>query len=317
MTISVLIPSWKRPESLARCLDALERQTRLPDQVVLSVRPDDAPTREMIAARKSPFPLDVATPERPGLLAALNAGFDRAECDLIAATDDDTEAHPDWLERIEARFEADPRLGGLGGRDRMPAEEGEGWEEPNDLPVGRVLWFGRVVGNHNFGSGEIREVDILKGANMAFRRNALGSKRIDTALRGRGAEHHTEIELCLALKAEGWKIAYDPAVMVDHYEEVRYAAQRGPEMSFEEQHNAVHNRAYGLLKHLPLHRAVPAFLYGILVGTRDNPGVAVTIKAILEGASPRPALARLRVTLSAHLSALGTLRRSGRGILRT
>jgi len=308
-TISVLIPGWKRPESLARCLDALERQSRLPDQVVLSVRADDTPTREMIAARKSPFPLDIATPERPGLLAALNAGFDRAEGDLIAATDDDTEAHPDWLERIVTRFDADPRLGGLGGRDRMPTEGGEGWEEPNDLPVGRVLWFGRVVGNHNFGSGEIREVDILKGANMSFRRSALGSKRIDTALRGCGAEHHTEIELCLALKAAGWKIAYDPAVMVDHHEEVRYDARRGPEMSLEEQHNAVHNRAYGLVKHLPLHRAIPGFAYGTLVGTRDNPGVAVTIKSILEGIPARKALSRLRVTLSAHLSALRTLRR--------
>lgn len=310
MTISVLIPSWKRPESLARCLDALERQTRRPDQVVLVVRADDAPTREMIAARKSPFPLGIATPERPGVIAALNTGFDRAECDLVAVTDDDTEPHSDWLELIEARFEADPRLGGLGGRDRMPAEDGKGWEEPNALAVGRVLWFGRVVGNHNFGSGPIREVDILKGANMVFRRSAMAGKRIDTALRGQGAEHHWEIELCLALKAAGAKIAYDPAVLVDHYEEVRYNAQRGPEMSFEEQHNAVHNRTYGLLKHLPLHRAVPAFLYGILVGTRDNPGVAMTIKTILGGTSPRPALSRLRVTLSAHFSALGTLRRS-------
>lgn len=308
-TISVLIPSWRRPDSLARCLDALERQARLPDQVVLSVRADDAPTRELIAARQPSFPIDVATPEQPGLVAALNAGFDRVECDLVAATDDDTEAHPDWLQRIVARFDADPGLGGLGGRDRMPAESGEGWEEPNELPVGRVLWFGRVVGNHNFGSGEIREVDIIKGANMTFRRSALGSKQINTALRGRGTELHTEVELCLALKAKGWKIAYDPAVMVDHYEEVRHGAQRSPEMDAEARHDALHNRVYGLLEHLPPHRAVPAFLYGILVGTRDNPGLAVTIKAIFVGTSPRPALARLRVTTSAHFSALATLRR--------
>jgi GT2 family glycosyltransferase len=313
MTIAVLIPSWKRPDSLSRCLDALERQVRRPDQVVLVVRADDAVTLKMLAAREAKLPIDVATPERPGVIAALNAGFDRAGCDLVAITDDDTEPHPDWLERIEARFEADPRLGGLGGRDRMPAEDGEGWEEPNDLAVGRVLWFGRVVGNHNFGSGPIREVDVLKGANMAFRRSAMAGKRIDTALRGQGAEHHWEIELCLALKAAGAKIAYDPAVLVDHYEEVRYDGQRSPEMSAEDHHNAVHNQTYSLLAHLPLHRSIPAFAYGMLVGNRDNPGVALTIEALLKGTSPRTALGRLRVTLSAHLSALGTWRRQRYG----
>jgi len=308
MKVSVAIPTWRRTAPLSRCLDALERQDRSPDQLVLVVRREDRETREMLTGRRLPFRLDLVAPPRPGLLAALNAGLDRVDGDLVAFTDDDTAPYPDWLQKIETRFEEDPNLGGLGGRDRMPAKDGVGWEEPRDVTVGRVLWFGRVVGNHNFGSGPMREVDVLKGANMAFRMSAIGDLRIDTALLGDGTQHHTEVELCLALKAAGWKIAFDPAILVDHYEEQRPGGNRLKAMSSEEQHDTIHNRAYEVLKHLPPHRRIPVFAYGVLVGSRDAPGLLLTAESLLRGAPPRTALRRLRVTIAAHRAALASRR---------
>ena len=123
-------------------------------------------------------------PTGPGLIAALNTGFNRAEGDIVAITDDDTLPSRLAAERIEERFEEDPRLGGLGGRDRMVLQ-GNARARADEIMVGRVQWFGRVVGNHHLGAGEMREVDILKGANMAIRSVALGDRRIDTTLRGR------------------------------------------------------------------------------------------------------------------------------------
>jgi len=37
MTITVLIPTYRRPQDLARCLEALQKQTRLADEVLLVV----------------------------------------------------------------------------------------------------------------------------------------------------------------------------------------------------------------------------------------------------------------------------------------
>jgi cellulose synthase/poly-beta-1,6-N-acetylglucosamine synthase-like glycosyltransferase len=53
----------------------------------------------------------------PGYAAALNAGLDATRGDIITITDDDTAPRPDWLARIENHFQADPRVGGVGGRD--------------------------------------------------------------------------------------------------------------------------------------------------------------------------------------------------------
>ena len=53
----------------------------------------------------------------PGQVAALNAGLDKTQGEIIAITDDDAAPHVDWLERIEARYLADKAIGGVGGRD--------------------------------------------------------------------------------------------------------------------------------------------------------------------------------------------------------
>lgn len=307
MKISVLIPSWRRPESLARCLEALDAQRRRPDEVVLVVREDDASTREMLGGRPASLPTTIATPDRPGVIAAENAGLELVGGDVVVFTDDDTAAHPDWLERIEAHFAADPQLGGLGGRDLIMAEGFS--SQPLQPVVGSVRWFGRVVGNHSLGTGPTREVDLLKGANMAFRRAAIEDRRIDTALRGTGTEHHWEIDLSLGVKAAGWKLAYDPAVQVDHYEEARHADRREPLMSAEERFDAVHNQAYALLKHLPPGKRAVALTYELLLGTRENPGPLLALERILEGEDRAAVAARMRVATAGRLGAFRTWRR--------
>ncbi len=311
MRMSVLIPTWRRPESLLRGLEALRKQERLPDQLVLVVRDDDEQTRAALVGLELPFELDVVAPPRNGVVAALNAGFDRAGGDLIAITDDDTEPLPDWLARIERHFAADSGLGALGGRDRIVNSESEG-EGDASLPVGQVLWFGRVTGYHHLGAGPARRVDIVKGANMAVRRAALADKRIDSDLRGAGAEHHWEIDLSLAIQAAGWDLLYDPEVEVLHHEAERFGGQREELMSEEERFNAVHNQTLVLLRNLRGARRLVAASYGFLVGTRADPGPALALESIARRKEPAAEVrARLRTATAARRVAVREWRRSG------
>lgn len=307
MKLSVLVPSWRRPTSLRRCLDALEAQLRPPDELVLAVRADDTETRQMLSQKRVRLPLKIATPPGPGVVAALNAGFEQAHGDVVAVTDDDTAPHPDWLRRIEKRFTADPRLGGLGGRDVIVGGD-EQPAESEALPVGRILWFGRVVGNHHLGGGGLREADILKGANMALRGRAIKTMRLDTALRGSGAEHHWEVDLSLGMKAAGWKVAYDPAVRVDHYEAPRHDGQRENRMSPQERSDAVHNQTYALLKHLPPARRVVAVSYALLVGTRADPGPVLALLLLVRRRPWRQVAAATRIATAARFAAFRTRR---------
>lgn len=278
----------------------------MPDEVLLVVREDDAETRDMVAARPPALPIRMAFPEGAGVVAALNTGFDEARGDIVAVIDDDTAPDRDWLARILDRFASAPDLVGLGGRDRVVAD---GPVDALDDPVvGRVLWFGRVVGNHHLGNGAIRDVDILKGANMAVRREALGDVRIDPLLRGKGAQHHWEIDLSLALKATGGRLAYDPAIQLDHYAVARHVGEREGSMSAQESFDAVFNQTYALLRHLPLPRRLVSLAYALLVGTRSEPGPVLALAPLLRGHSPRPALRRARVAGAARIEALRTVR---------
>lgn len=311
MRLSVLIPTWRRPDSLARGLRALAAQERLPDQLVIVARSDDEQTRDLLANVDVPFPLAVVAPPRPGVIAALNCGFHHADGDVIAITDDDTEPELDWLTRIERHFEDDSGLGALGGRDIVVGTDASLAGDPT-LPVGRVLPFGRVTGYHHLGGGPPREVDIVKGANMAVRRRALDGLRISTDLRGSGAEHHWEIDLSLAIKQAGWRVLYDPGVRVLHHEAERHGGQREELMGARERFDAVHNQTLALLRHLRGARRIVAAAYAFLVGTRADPGPVLAVEAALRRRGPFSSVrARMRTATAARCAALRRWRRAG------
>jgi GT2 family glycosyltransferase len=307
MRLSVLIPTWRRPAELLRCLEGLDAQSRPPDEVVVTMRRDDDATASALRELPPrPWGPRVLTVERPGVVASMNAGFEAYEGDVLCMSDDDTVAHADWLERIEQHFAADGALGGLGGRDFV-----HGLPEAVDPPaetVGVIRWFGRAIGNHHRGVGPPREVDVLKGVNMSFRREALAGRSLDERLRGEGAQVHFEIALCLAVKRARWRLVYDPAVAVDHYPARRFGDDQRARPSPRALADEVHNETYVLLRWLPWWRKPLALAYGLLVGSRRAPGLAAAVERALRGQAPRDVLGRLEASTRARLDAVATWR---------
>lgn len=121
MTISVVIPTRNRAASLARTLAALERQRRMPDEVLIADA-SDHPADE--AALRSDHPALAITvlPMPAGLCAQRNAAVRKARGTHVLLCDDDIEAPPDYLERLEAHLRDNPGTGAVSGfvseRDR-------------------------------------------------------------------------------------------------------------------------------------------------------------------------------------------------------
>jgi glycosyltransferase involved in cell wall biosynthesis len=271
MSITVLIPTYRRSKELARCLEALRKQTRVADEVLVVVRDTDAETWTLLKSLSSDYlPLHTVTVSIPGQVAALNAGLDAAQGDIIAITDDDAAPHADWLERIESHFLSDDRVGGVGGRDWV--YHGTELEDGARKVVGRVQWFGRAIGDHHLGVGEPREIDLFKGANMSYRRSAISGLRFDKRLRGTGAQPINDMAFSLAVKRAGWKLIYDPAVAVDHYEGNRFDEDQRNQFNEIAFFNWVHNETLVLLEHLSPARRIVFLIWAILVGTRKAPG---------------------------------------------
>lgn len=272
LSISVLIPTYRRVHDLERCLNAIQHQTCLPNEVLVTIRNTDSETWEFFKTYDvGNLNLRTLSIEIPGVVAAMNAGIQAYTSDIIVSTDDDGEPHCDWLERLVVHF-ADPQVAGVGGRDWQYV--GDRIKELGECEtVGKVQWFGRVIGNHHFGIGPAREVDVLKGVNMGFRRSAIAGLSFDERMRGTGAQAHFELAFTLKLRKQHWKLIYDPAVAVNHYPAQRFDEDGRDQFNTVARINAVHNQTLAILDYLEGFSRPVFIFWCLLIGTRESMGL--------------------------------------------
>lgn len=284
-SVTVIIPTWKRPEELTRCLRALAAQSRAPDEVIVVTRHDDDESRAAARAVALPAGCErilprVTSRERGGgVVGALHEGIEQARGAIIALTDDDAEPRPDWIARLVATFASDREIGGVGGRDWQPHERGDA------AVVGKVQWFGRVIGRHHLGAGPARDVDVLKGVNCAFRAPLARAVGMDRTLLGAGAQVHWELALCLPMRAAGWRLVYDPAIAVEHHVAPRESGDQVHRGRFASApfRDAVHNEAVALARHLPAWRWAAFTMWAECVGTTSAPGLLAALRLRAQG----------------------------------
>ncbi|TDF66119.1 glycosyltransferase family 2 protein [Cupriavidus sp. L7L] len=124
--VSVVIPTWRRPALLARCLQALCAQ-RLPPQSYEIIVADDgceARIERLVALMASRHPAHalryVAVSGTQGPSGARNAGWRRAASAVIAFTDDDTVPDPHWLREGCAALARQPECCAVAGAVEVP-----------------------------------------------------------------------------------------------------------------------------------------------------------------------------------------------------
>jgi GT2 family glycosyltransferase len=280
MRVSVVVPTYMRPQSLARCLDALERQQHPAAEILVAVRVEDTAGQEVVRARSQPVRLILV--ERPGVVAAMNAAIDASSGEVVALTDDDAVPHQDWLARMVAIYENDERgrVAAVGGRDWVHTKQGRLIDDSAHT-VGKVSWFGRVTGNHHLGVGPPRDVEVLKGVNLSVRGELLREVRIDERLRGVGTEHHWEVALCLTLAGRGLRIVYDPGIAVDHHLQERVEDSR--RFNASELRDSTFNETLALLEYLPRWRRASYVAWAFALGTSSTPGVAQMLRSLPAG----------------------------------
>jgi hypothetical protein len=228
----------------------------------------------------------------------MSAGVAASRAPVIAFTDDDARPRSDWLTRIVSHFE-EPAVGGVGGRDFIAGQEG-----PLTTGVGQFSPFGKLVGNHHLGTGPPRDVEVLKGVNMAFRAAALALPA-PGVLRGDGAEVDFEVLTCAWARQQGWRLVYDPAILVDHEGAPRAGADQrtrpAPQATFDAAYNSI---VGATLLETGIQRRRVA--YPLIIGSHDRPGVVRGVVAIIRG--EWVVLARLRPALAGRIAALRTRR---------
>lgn len=104
-TVSVLIPTFRRPDSFVRAVRSVFAQRGVADFEVVAV--DNSPEGSALDTfrkleAEAPMPFRWAHEPKPGVAQARNAAVKLAQGELVAWLDDDEEASPDWLASLLA-----------------------------------------------------------------------------------------------------------------------------------------------------------------------------------------------------------------------
>lgn len=277
MKISVVIPTYKRLSDLKRCLIAIDKQESLPYEVIVVVKSFDLETLSYIhdwTAKQTIYNRKLCTVSIPGVVEAMIQGVAVAAGDVVAFTDDDSAPDSAWLLTMESHYD-DPKVAGVGGRDILVNEPAV----PLKTQVGRLTWYGKLIGNHHLGHGNPREVDVLKGVNMSFRKHLI---EFPPFLRGSGGpENHNEVGLCLRIKRLGYSLVYDPAIIVKHYASPRIDSEQRHQFNAKTVENSAFNMQMSLLTWLPWYRMPFRLIYSTLIGDKAYPGLMRFLAAVV------------------------------------
>jgi GT2 family glycosyltransferase len=214
--ITVVVPTFRRPEGLARALGGLreQRDPGVPWELLV-VDNDDAPGSESVFSSLTAdleAPARLVREPRRGAASARNAGIAAAEGDVIAFLDDDVVPAADWLSELVAPVLAG-QCDGAGGLVRLdPTVPVPGWLGTDWR--GYLSEYSRGETDH-----DIAEGDYVLSASAAFRTDLLRElDGFDTALGPRPGVPMVDddIDLCRRVMQAGRRIRYVPGAVVVH-----------------------------------------------------------------------------------------------------
>jgi glycosyltransferase involved in cell wall biosynthesis len=103
--IAAVVPTHNRPDSLARCLDALDRQRNVPGLRIVVVDDGSTDAAAVAAVAQSRAARLLRFERARGPAAARNLGAQNADADVVLFTDDDCEPAVDWAATLTAALD--------------------------------------------------------------------------------------------------------------------------------------------------------------------------------------------------------------------
>jgi radical SAM protein with 4Fe4S-binding SPASM domain len=210
--ISAVVCTYRNPRQLALTIESLLNQTLAPGQFEIIVVDNNSrdSTREVV--KRYPGVRYVLEP-RQGLSFARNTGVEAARGEIVAFTDDDAEASPQWLAALLDLYDRHPDAWAAGGMV-LPIWEGR-----------RPWWLTgemfRDLSLLDWGAEEraLEWPERVIGVNSSFRREAF--ERIglfDVGLGRKGSEMlgGEETEVQQRVHAMGGRVMYSPLAVVHH-----------------------------------------------------------------------------------------------------
>ena len=262
-SISFIVPTYRRQDVLALCLEHI-RDVQVPDgySIEILVYDNGLPDDSQSVIDACPVQLQVqytANTAGHGLGYSLCRGANEVTGDIVVELNDDALVPPDFLERITAVFDADPKIGVVGVR---AIEDGYATEGNT---IGVIDSASRNVrGNFNQETDGPVDAEHVYGFCYAYRREILerGATHDSILLaQDYSSGNRIETDHCLSAKRLGYRVVYDGSIAVTHLAKPRPDMD---ERSLKWKLNHWRNTLYLYLKHFgPFGRKAIAIRFAI------------------------------------------------------
>ena len=197
--VSVLVCAYNAADTLADCLDALEALDYPAFEIILV---NDGSTDDTSSIARRYRRVRVVDTPPGGLSVARNVALAHAAGEIVAYTDADVRAHPQWLAYLVQPF-LERDVAGAGGPNVVP---------PDDP------WLAQCVARAPGAPTHVMLDDVIAehvpGCNMAFRREALLALGGFNPIFGCAAD---DVDVCWRFQAVGAEIGFAPAALVWHH----------------------------------------------------------------------------------------------------
>jgi len=206
--ISVIIPTYNRPDFLVNLLNDLAKQNYLNFEVIIVDQSEKSPLGLKNVINSAKIKIKYFKIQQKGASRARNIGLQYSKGDFIVFLDDDVSIPENNFLREHIQCYNDPKIGGVSGRVI---------EKLKKLTIGRVGKVFPVIclpGGQADGEKFVF-VDTVKGMNMSFRRDLL--ERIGGFDERFGAPSiYEETDVSLKIRRLGYKIIFSPKAKIIH-----------------------------------------------------------------------------------------------------
>lgn len=213
--LSIVLCTYNRAASLARAMAALcgGSGAARAELLVVDNNSTDGTADVIRSFTGGRLTVRYLREPRQGLSFARNAGILAASAPLVAFTDDDVEAAPDWIDAVVSALARHPEAAWAGGKV-LPR-----WTTPPPAWLDRSHWAPLALADYGDGALVIDDSTplCLVGANLAMRREALiaaGLFATDVQRIGDGGGTTEDHELQIRMRSIGFRGVYDPSLVV-------------------------------------------------------------------------------------------------------
>lgn len=211
--VSIIIVLWNQADMTYYCLKNLTPEKNIDWEIIVVDNASTDMTPELLER------IDgirvIKNDDNLGFLKAVNQGAEAAKGEYLLLLNNDAVFKPGSLQRAISIFEGASDVGAVGGRLILPDQTLQ--------EAGSVIWEDATTMGYMRGYkpeiGEVmfrRDVDYCCGAWLLTRRDLF--EKFNGFDESFAPAYYEETDYCMRLRKSGYRIVYEPQIVIDHYE---------------------------------------------------------------------------------------------------